>query len=309
MTRMPTCLVTLALLSGCGPSSPHDFSKVLPDARLKINLPVTDTSGLRTDVGDTSEYFLFTAQVTTEVNGLIGQVLDTVEAITDFEPTWADESENTAVWGPWEEENVETVLAVRQDALDGSYAWGLDLRNEGEGDGDWVTVFTGQIDPGATEIESAGRLAIDFDALSTFDSESITGVFAVEYDVTDETTSASAAFEGFSEDGGDETDVAYVYDQEHGEGGMMDLAFLQDVTGNEIAEVHIVRSRWHKEGDGRADAYVTEGDFGALVYRATECWKQDHAVTFYEDNADLISRGDEADCTFAESDWNDAPAR
>jgi hypothetical protein len=284
----------------------------LPDERLKINLPVGDTSGLRTDVGDTSEYFLFTAQVTSEVNGLMGQVLDAVDAITDFEPTWADDGERTALWGPWTEDGVEAVLAVHQDPSEDTYAWGLDLRSEGEGDEDWITVFAGEVEAGATEVESAGRLAIDFEALSDIDGEDITGVFYVEYDLTEEGTSASAGFEAFSEDGGDETDVAYFYDQEHDEGGMMDLVFLDDVTGNDVPEVHIVRSRWHKEGDGRADGYVTEGDFGALVYQATECWKQDHAVTFYEDNASLISHGDVSDCTFSEPDWNDsdeAPAQ
>ena len=308
MPRLSIALAVLALASGCTPVSAEDFSNILPDDRLKINLPTDDTTGLRSNLGDVSEYYLFTAQVTTDVNGLIGQVLDAVEYITEFDPTWGDEEENTAVWGPWTDQGVEGYLAVHYEEAADTYDWGRDLPTVGETDDDWVTVFAGDVGAGATDTTGSGRMAIDFDAFSDFDTEGddVTGVFYVEYDVTDETTTAHAGFEGFSENGGEATDVAYFYDQEHDEGGLMDLVFWADVTGNEVQEAHIERSRWHKAGDGRADGYITEGDFGALVYQATECWKQDHAVTFYEDNANLVTHGDEESCTFSEPAWNDS---
>ena len=309
MTRFTAAIIAIALTAGCTNGVADDFSKVLPDDRVKINMPIDDAGGLRSNVGDTAEYYSFTAQVTHDVNTLIGQVLDTVEYVADFDPTWSDDQENTAVWGPWDDGGLEAYMAVAYDEGADTYTWALEYRNVGETDEDWVTVFAGDVAEGATDEVGAGRLAIDFDAFEQFadeDDDDITGVFYVEYDVTEDTTSAYAGFEGFSENGSEVTDIAYFYDQEHNEGGMMDLVYWADLTGNEVQEANIVRSRWHKEGDGRSDVYITDGDFGALVYSATECWKQDHAVVFYENNADLVTNGDVGMCTFAEPDWNDS---
>ena len=307
MTRLTAAIAAIALASGCSKGVANDFSSVLPDDRVKINMPIDDAGGLRSNVGDTAEYYQFTAQVTTDVNALIGTVLDGVAYIADFEPTASDDS--TSVWGPWEDDGIEGYMAMNYEEAEDTYTWALEFRNAGETDDDWVTVYVGNIEEGATDEVSAGQFAIDFDAFSEFaveDGDELTGTFYVEYDVNEATTSAYVGFEDFSENGSETTDIGYFYDQEHDEGGMMDLVFWADITENEVQEAHIVRTRWHKEGDGRSDVYITDGDFGPLVYQATECWKRDHAVTFYEDNANFVSDGDEGMCTFGEPDWNDS---
>ncbi len=312
-SRYTAAIVAIALASGCTAGTADDFSNVLPDERILINLPVDDTAGLRSEVGDTAEYYLFTAQVTRDVNGLIGDVLDAVEHISGFDPTWSDDEDNTAVWGPWEDNGVDGMMAIHYDEAADTYEWSLNFKETGADEEAWETIFAGNVYEGATDETGAGALAINFDALSAIDDEEVdvTGVFYVEYDVTEEGTDATAGWDSFSEDGSEVTDIAYFYSQEHGEGGMMDLVYWADITGNDVQEAHIVRSRWHKEGDGRSDVYVTDGDFGALVYNATECWQPNHSVTFYEENASFTTSGDEEMCTFAEPDWNesdDAPA-
>ena len=73
-----------------------------------------------------------------------------------------------------------------------------------------------------------------------------------------------------------------------------------------LPETHIIRTRWNPAGAGRADAYLTEGDLGALVYNATECWDESATVVFYEENFQFLRNGDESACAFSEPSWNES---
>lgn len=292
---------SLVLLAACGTSEPvEDYSWVLPGDEIKVQL---DTA--RRAAGDPSSFRADTVQIATDVNGLIDTVLTSVGDITDFEPTWADDAEDKVVWGPWTDSGIDGMLYV-QRFEDEHYEWALLGRPEGSGDEDWVALIAGHVDPGATETTGSGKMAIDFDAISGIDPSSTAGgVFATVYDVRSDKADCEALFEGFTENAGDvPVDAAYRYG-EWPDGGYMDVVYLADLVEGGALETVVLRSRWVADGQGRGDAYVTDGDLGPLVYQASECWDAAGVVVFDESNADLTTSGDEGLCAFAEPQWNE----
>lgn len=311
--RHLTFLVLLIAGSACVAPVPSEYADVLPDDRIQINLP-TDFGGARRD-GEWSEYYLFTARVTDDVNGLIGGVLVIVDAVTQLPPSWSNEEESTAVWGPFSGalDPVETLLWVNHDAESGVYAWGINQRPKSDPtDEAWEIVIAGLVDAGATETDSSGWFAVDFDKAHALDpNQTATGGFLCEYDIDSDGVTATAGFDDFA-DGGPTIDAYYHYEQTFRGEGLMDLAFGADVVpagGNGTDELHIVRSRWETTGAGRADAYVTGGDLGALVATASECWDTTFAAVYHSDNySGDPATGDEGQCAFDEPSYNEEDA-
>jgi len=286
------------------PAPADDYAAVLPGEEILVDLPPAQR--LRAASGEPSEFQAVTEQAATDVNTLIGDVLDGIGHITSFDPTFADEAQSEAVWGPWSDDGVDGMLYVKHFEEDGHYEWALQSRLTGQGEEDWLPIVAGHVDAGATEDTGSGWFALDLDAIARLDPEEpARGLFVSRYDVTVDRVEASAALEGFSEDGGATVaDVVYDYAQD-ADGGYMDLVFEADITGNEIGEFYILRTRWADDGAGRGDAYVTGGDLGPLVYKATECWDAGAIVAFHENNADFTRSGDDALCVFDEPEWND----
>jgi len=302
MTRTLAPLALVFAMACDAGVQPGDYSKVLPDERILVSMP--DADGLRA-AGDPSEFRRDTKDIASDVNGLIGEVLDGIGEITSFDPTWSDEQEDAAVWGPWTDNGVDIMMVV-QHFDDDHYEWALMLRPAGADDDAWQAYVAGQVEPGATETTAAGRFAMDFGVLTELadaPDDIAYGVFYTEYDVQDDTVDAEAGFEGYHEGGGEpEVDAVYHYAQDP-LGGLMDVAYEHDVNEGGSLETVILRSRWAKNGEGRGDAYVTGGDFGDLVYTATECWNPSGMTVFAEDNASLSTSGDEGQCAFDEPAW------
>lgn len=298
-------LLLLPLLAACTPEPAEDWSYILPSERVLVDLP-SDVGGAR-DAGDVSEYWQVTIEAGVTINGLVEMVLGLVDEVTSYDPTWTDDSQSEAAWGPWDDggEN-EVMLGVRQFE-DGHFEWAFSGRPAGAGDDAWIALIAGDVEAGATETAAVGQFGIDFTAISSLDpDESATGVFYVTYDVAEDHADCEAAFDDFA-DGEAPADVGYRYGDD-ATGGFMDLALTADVTGNDVQELNIVRTRWLPTGEGRGDAYVTQGDLGELVYTASECWGSDSIVTFWETNAELERSGDASTCVFAEAEWSeDAP--
>lgn len=307
---MRPLLLSLVALTACTEMVPRDYAEVLPDERVLVSLP-TDVGDAARD-GEFSEFYLLTAKVTDDVNGLIGGVLLTVNAVTQLPPSWSDTEENTAVWGPFANalDPVETVLWVHHDPETDVYTWVVAQRPKNEpSDEAWVHVIAGEVDPDATPEDSSGWFAIDFDAANALDpNQEATGKFLTEYDIDPDGVSALAGFEDFTE-GGEAVNAYYAYDQTHGGEGLMDLALDADVNGIGEEEVLVVRSRWTPVGEGRSDAYVTGGDLGALVATASECWDDSFAPVFHTDNySGEDPTGDESLCAFDEASFDEENA-
>ncbi len=317
--RTPYALLPAILLAaigtGCEPAPIGDgdvdaYRAVLPDERVQINLD-TDYDGSRA-VGDLAEAYLFTAQVTRDVNGMIGSVLGIVDLATDYEPTWASHEENTAVWGPWADslDASESALWVHYDEPTDVYTWAIAQRPRGEEDWDaFEPIVVGQVNEGATDTDSDGWFYFDFDAAATYDPVSTTeGKFATHYDIDPDAVEATAGFEDFSDDGEGPINAVYAFSQDSA-GGAMDLIYEADIDGNGSAiETHYARSRWMADGSGRGDAAVAGGDLGEFVGYSSECWDAapDFGRSFYGNNWDTESiEGDASNCVFTDEDFSD----
>ena len=273
---------------------------MLPDDRILV-----DMEAARRAAGDESQLRAESLQVAGDVNGFIDDVLTDIGGITEFEPTWGNEEETQALWGPWTDDGIDGALYV-QLMDDDSYEWALIAKPEGAGEEDWAPLVAGIVDPGATDTTGSGTFVVDFDAITALSSEpGGTGLFVSTYDVRENKVDATAAFEAFAENAGDPTvDAVYRYGTDR-TGGYMDLAYEADATDGGALETYILRARWVKGGAGRGDAYVTGGDLGPLVYQASECWDQGGTVVYDEDNYALTTTGNVDDCVFAEAQWNE----
>lgn len=312
---LSTAAFTLLAATACGPASDTpdaaDYAAALPDERILVNMPVSTERS----VGDMAESYLTTAQVTTDINSFIGDVLDDVGHITDFDPTWSEDDQRF-LWGPWSDGGLdpnETVLYVELDEATGTYGWAVAQRPKtSTSDDDWVAMIAGESTPGATDDEGSGILVIDFDAISSLNpAETGTGAFYAEYDVRADGADVAAGFEEFAEDAGlpDRANAGYIYGQDLAGNGYMDLGYLADVQEDGSAEETVVlRTRWQADGQGRGDVVIFDGDIAPLAYSGSECWGADYTVVFEQNNAEMHMDGDESLCAFDEPEWNeDAP--
>lgn len=303
MTRTLTAASLLFTLAACTTQG-SEYADLLPDDRLLVDMPASQRTA-RSALGDASEYQAITAEVTGDLNTLIGQVLSDIDHITDFQPTWTD-AESRALWGPWEDDGVTGRLWV-EEKDDGSYAWALEVKRAEDGEEAWLAVVAGEIDAGATAEASSGRLGLDFGAIAAIEpmDDIASGLFYVDYAFDDRVVDAEAVFSQLVGTGGETADAAYAYGTDRVGAGYLDLAVLTQAVGGPDPEVHLVRSRWNAMAEGRADVYLTEGDLGPLVYNLTECWDSEASVVFYEDNYDFTRSGEESACAFEEPAFNE----
>ncbi|TNE85061.1 MAG: hypothetical protein EP330_27035 [Deltaproteobacteria bacterium] len=305
MTRLLAPVLALAALSACVPveEDPAAWADLLPDERLLVSMPA-DTTGARG--GAFAEYYLLTANVTRDVNGLIGAVVTTLDFVTDLPPTWSDTDANTAVWGPFGSglDPAETVLFVTHETEEGLYSWVIGARPRNTED-EWTPIVVGQVGDDGTHEDHEGWFAFDFDAAAELDpTMDLRGRFVSEYAVSVDGVSASAAFEDFSEAGNPPGDAVYVYEQDPFGEGSMDLGVRADIGHTALEELLVIRSRWTPEGAGRADVIVTEGDLGSLVGSASECWDEHFARVFYADSESWNNPvGDAGSCVFEASSF------
>lgn len=302
---MRIMLLTVTLVACVAPAD--EYRSILPDDRLLIDESAFDDAALARGVGEPSDYYTITREFTTQTNAGIGAVLQLVDTIASYPPTWSD-AESLVRWGPWLDEATSTYGQMWvQRAGDGAYDWAIEVRPSDSADDAWAGILAGHVDPGATELSSRGWFAMDLEAISNIESGSATGELGCAYEIDQDFVSATVGFGDVSEDGALPADGAYHYEQTRGAGGLMDLAVEGDITEppNGTAETLIVRSRWLGDGQGRADAYVTGGDVGALVYTESDCWDQSHTTVYFENNFTLTSEGDPARCAFAEAEFNE----
>lgn len=299
--RAPT-LAALLLATACT-SGPADQARaILPDDRLLID--ESGFSDLARGLGEPSEAYALTWDVTREVNGGLGEVLALVEAIASFDPTWSDD-EDLALWGPWEDGGVWGQMWVQGTGATG-WRWAIEVRADGTPEDAWQPALAGEVDPGGTEETSSGRFVMDFTAIEAAGGDDgVTGAMSAEYALRADGAEAEVAFGEISTDGSVPQDAAYRYDHTIGAGGAMDVAITEDVSdpANGVLELLVIRSRWDGAGAGRTDAVVTGGDLGALSYTESECWDAAHLTVWLENNFELVREGDESACAFAEAEF------
>lgn len=310
MTRIALATLALATLAACTPTEQaNEYSALLPDSRLLVSMP-SELSTARG--GSPAEFYGFTAEVTREVNNLIGTVVLSLDLVTDLPPTWSDTESDTAVWGPFANglDPAETILWVTHDTDQELYTWVIGMRPRNTQD-DWTPIVAGQVGDDGTQEDNNGWFAFDFDAAADLDpTTDLTGRFITEYDVSAAGVVATALFEDFSEAGGTPGDVAYHYEQDLLGEGQMDLAMRTDLnpdSGTSLEEVLLMRSRWTADGPGRADVLVTEGDLGNAVGTASECWDEHFQRVYFVDSESWATPyGDVNACVYDNESFQDS---
>lgn len=302
MNRAALILPLFAAACAVTPDT-SEYQAALPDDRLLVQ--VGNAASAARVSGEASEYQAATEDVAGDVNAFVRGVTDVVKEVTTYDPTWKDGEENTALWGPWSDAGVDGQLWVHKDEATGTFTWALQTKLTA--DADWLDLAAGEFTPDGTGSgNGTGAFAFNFDTVEAVDPQGAAGMIYAAYTVDDAGASVEMSFDGLS--GTDVTDLTggYTWTQEKAGPGAMDFAFWADVTGNTTPELMILRTRWQADGAGRGDAYVTDGDLGALTYTATECWDIGAIVTYSEDNSSLTTTGDANSCVFAEPEWNES---
>jgi hypothetical protein len=302
---MRTLTLPLLLgLSGCFQAA--SMTDVLPDERIQVNLPMDEGTAAKCE-GEWSDWYLFTASTTENINTMIGAVLFWVDTITtDYRPTYVDRDTNQAEWGPWATalDPVETLLWVTYDPDADGHSWGFDQWPRDADRDAAISVISGEIDSGATREISTGRFDVDFTAINELDpTEPATGLFSVDYDIHADGVSATASFVDF---GPEHLDAEYAYDQTFQGDGFMDLVIHSDVnpeSGTGLEETWFTRSRWHADGSGRTDIRVTDGDLGGESATISECWSASFEAVYYTESLSGTEEGDPALCAFDSPDY------
>lgn len=306
------CLYGPDLDPGPAPDAPSqaEYIAALPDAdRLRPNLP---TGGVPAVAGDNqtgmSDFYLFTHDVTDDVNDFIFEVLDTVNDITSYDGEWVDDY--TLAWGPIEYSPLDpcvSYLAVTWNQ-DGTYEWFLmEWPKNGDQD-DGVVDAWGIVDPYPNPSDSTGAFWIDFDTMLLMDpTREASGQVYVEYLLDVGIGAAQAWFDGFAGVPGDDTvDAYYAFTSEQSGAGEMLFGFVADLNETGTDEVMAVHSRWDDQGAGRSDSTVTAGDLGETQAHISECWGADFAMVYHGDDAGWTEpSGDEALCSFNPGEWPD----
>ncbi len=290
--------------------SQASFVSVLPDTeRMQVNLPVGLPAIYTAELGETSEYYLFTHDVTDDVNWFVVEVLDTIRDITSYEGEWI--GPYTVAWGPLDYDALDPVLTyfVMTWNEDDSYGWILyEFPRNGDPIDDGVVEAAGQIDPGANASDSTGRFTIDYTARQEMDpTREISGQVYVEYLLSPGLGATEALFDDIVwYPGDDPTDAYYAYATVLGGAGEMLFGFVADLNGNNTEELMAVHSRWQADGAGRSDSTVTSGDLLDTEAHVSECWDTGFATVYHVDDVGLEPEiGDEGDCAFSPAEYPD----
>ena len=277
----------------------HPIARAIPTAEeVQIKLP--DASP-RT-VGELSEWYVVTRDVTRMLNGGTAWVLIVVHAIVQYPPTSQDGNRYT--WGPWADplDPAEYKLDVT-DVGDGTYDWALSGRSKIVAGAGFEVVISGNAVPSEPEGQGNGNFTIDFDASERVNpiDNNARGVVTINYDLAQR--HLDMAISTVENRDGVETpvDFEYTYDEAADRSGDMTLQAHADCEdAGPAAEDALIHSRWQNTGAGRSDIRLSGGDMGAAAATASQCWNTSVRTVYETFSLDAtVEAGNEADCAFA----------
>lgn len=294
-TLVTAGLAGLSLAACVQPESgPAAIGRALPTAAdVRIDLP--ESAGNANVVGQLSPWYVATRDVTRVLNGGTAYVLILVHTIVLFPPTTVDG--DTYTWGPHSDalDPAEWRLTVSERA-DGTYDWALDGRNKTEPGAEFETLVGGNAHGDGT-----GDFTLDFDAAERVNPRENDGrgIIDVVYDVPARTLNLGV--DTVEDRAGTPTPVHYDYayrEEATGGGDMWFSVFADTADPGELPEEATLRSRWQRDGAGRADIRLRSGDAPAEVI-ASDCWDTAFRRVYYTDSATwLPTEGDAAACAF-----------
>ncbi|MEK7706324.1 MAG: hypothetical protein AAB426_15290 [Myxococcota bacterium] len=310
-----TALVATTL-SACGADelSDEEYRAAVPnESAVTIQAPEQSSSALSEVValGEQSEYYVMTRNMSRDVNGNIRGLLLIIKAVMQAPATTREE--NRRIWGPGADalDPVYYRLTVTREA-EGQFSYVLDARPKAADDLDanYFPLVSGTADVTSGERDGAGTMVLHVGNFGQTDGNTCAaGVANVSYDTTSEPQYLSVAFVDFAtECGTPATQASYYYDRAADGSGNFQFAALGDIQNGAIVpavpEIFAIRSRWHANGEGRSDVQISGGDLEAQTTIATvsasECWSEYFALTYASIDPQIIdpsrNLGAEADC-------------
>jgi hypothetical protein len=306
-TLVASTIASLSLFACIPKDDPHPVARALPTADdVRIDLP--DRASKPGDdnlVGEISPWYVATRNVTRGLNGGTAWVLIVVHTIVQFPPTSHDGA--TSTWGPWSDalDPAEYKLEVTEIS-NGSYDWALSGKSKTQPGAGFEVVIGGNAVPSEPEGRGHGSFIIDFDAgtrVNPVDSNGERGVVAVDYDLAQRHLDMEIST--VETRNGTDVPVDYTYEYSEavdGAGNMVLQIHADSEDEGPLAEDATVRSRWTAAGAGRADIQLANGDFGATVATAAQCWDTSFRTVYSEFSFDAtLTEGDPSDCAFTAS--------
>jgi hypothetical protein len=310
MSITKNALVTAAVLglTACvvkeGP--PEGIERAIPKAeQVSIKLPV----GTNRTVGELSEWYVATRNITTTFNGGSAWVLILIHTIVQFPVTSVDGS--TYTWGPFSDalDPAEYRLDV-VDNGDETYNWSLSGRSKTQANSQFEMIITGLADGSAGENQGNGNFLIDFDAgrrVNPIDADpEARGQVSVSYDLAARHLDLHIMS---TDDNGNPVTADYAYNEGADGSGDMVFGIEGEMGGGPGLEQAVIRSRWLASGDGRADVAIHSDDTGAGA-AGSQCWDGQFRTEFEGVIAGdpttgavfFAAAGDEASCAYTEAD-------
>jgi len=285
------------------------YKRAVPKkASLVARLPES-AAGAGAAVGDAAQYPQMAVPHVANVNTLIGNILDTVEAVTETPPTLYSSETAEFLWGPFDNadsplEGDKAIVYIRDKGPDAEFHYEFAFaRMMGEDVATAVPVIFGAVNPDEeVEDQGSGVLLLDFAASRAF-AEANGGVTLREgrgrfatafFRGPDENGSGNThtvvvgSFRGFAaEDGAETADVDHLWGRvDTVEGNtidFIDLSFdgniLDQSTVQETLDMQLVA---FNGGLGRGEALLTGGDAGDNIGSGVECWNAAVERQFYE---------------------------
>jgi hypothetical protein len=313
-TIHPILIGTLAAgLWACDPGA--EYRAALPDRdTVTVAYPATGTSeaGLSSQrqaiVGEQSDLYSQTYYASRDLNAFGKLVVDVLEAITAFPPTEYDET--SATWGPFSEprEPSEWRLHVQKIEDPFRYDWRLEGRQKSEKA--YLSFASGTFLPtDKGEDLGEGYFKVDFETLKKLNpAEDGNGVVGYAFKKEADRVNVRVRFNGPNEQG-QIVDAGYAFEELADGTGSILFAFPGDIDdgkdGRTAIEDVVIRTRWLKDGAGRADVSAINGDLGRDTALGVQCWDNRFISTHEKITVGsellLISVGDPSTCQITDA--------
>lgn len=315
---MKKLFVLFAFLSGilllCCGLDEIDFMEGLPDKEsLKIKFPkkgsaLTDETLiiLKTDVGDTAEYYVLTRRFTEVVNGSIYFLLSLAEDIAKSPGGKRDG--DTKVWGPYSPGGLDPLTYRFTLTRVEKGKWTYKLEAHDKNSEEFKVIFSGEHTRGSKYRRGTGSLMVDFTTLKSLDPSKIEeGKIEAVYNTETAPYTLDVTFIDFiGQDGKGPVNSLYKYKAEEDGSGEFSYDAKADIDTKGKDENLKLLSRWKSDGSGRCDGRAMGGDIesqGVKEIDLTECWDSDFKRVYYESFINSNSyekQGDSTKCTFSD---------
>jgi hypothetical protein len=236
------------------------------------------------DSSQNADFAALSAKISGDANGVLGNILGVVEAVTANPPVAHDDRH--AVWGPITSPTAPSVYRLVLEKKDDKVVSFLLAGRPKDGDdSSWKAVFAGSV-AAPDDAHRAGDAHVDFDAMHGLDpsSDPTAGGLNLHFEAEGTARAVDITFGGIAGKAAPSpSDAIYHFRGDARVGGTFDFVTHSDFDGDGKADELVnVKSRFGGLG-GQALITVMK-DGAAKPIAATQCWNGGAKLVFYADD-------------------------